>query len=144
MRILDHWTSLTLKSTRPLSGRPNRVVDCIQVAALAAAVKVANRRPLERIYIPFLDVLPTAKHPVRSHQDRILRENRSHCGSVVFVVRLVELLTKVTENLVPRCLVWVIAKLTHVWDIQIELTGSVIGGGSEVDEVSKSARHSFG
>jgi hypothetical protein len=37
----------------------------------------------------------------------------------------------------PRCLVWVIAKLTHAWDIQIELTGSVIGGGSEVDEVSK-------
>jgi hypothetical protein len=46
--------------------------------------------------------------------------------------------------LVPRCLVWVIAKLPHVWDIQIELTGSVIGGGSEVDEVSKPARHSFG
>jgi hypothetical protein len=44
----------------------------------------------------------------------------------------------------PRCLVWVIAKLTHAWDIEIELTGSVIGGGSEVDEVSKPARHSFG
>jgi hypothetical protein len=49
-----------------------------------------------------------------------------------------------TVRMVPRCLVWVIAKLTHVWDIQIELTGSVIGGGSEVDEVSKPARHSFG
>src|SRR5271165_823184 len=33
-----------------------------------------------------------------------------------------------------RCLVWVIAKLTHVWDVQIELTGSMVGYSSEVDE----------
>ena len=45
--------------------------------------------------------------------------------------------------MVPRCLVWVIAKLTHVWDIQIKLTGSMVGCGSEVDEVSKATSHSF-
>ena len=42
-----------------------------------------------------------------------------------------------------RCFVWVIVELTHVWDIQFELTGSVVGCGSEVDEVSKSTSHSF-
>ena len=42
-----------------------------------------------------------------------------------------------------RCLVWVIAKLTHVWDVQIELTGSMVGYSSEVDEVFKSPSHSF-
>ena len=58
-------TSLALKSTRPLSGPPNRVVDCIQVAARAAGVKADNRRTLERVCIPFLYGLPTARHPVR-------------------------------------------------------------------------------
>src|ERR1700730_12367836 len=42
-----------------------------------------------------------------------------------------------------RYLVWVIAKLTDVWDGQIELTGAMVGYSSEVDEVFKSARHSF-
>ena len=46
-------------------------------------------------------------------------------------------------NEVFRCLVWVIAKLTHVWDVQIELTGSMVGYSSEVDEVFKSPSHSF-
>jgi maltose/maltodextrin transport system substrate-binding protein len=50
---------------------------------------------------------------------------------------------KLLEGSVPRCLVWVIAKLTHVWDIQIKLTGSMVGCGSEVDEVSKATSHSF-
>jgi hypothetical protein len=45
--------------------------------------------------------------------------------------------------MVPRCLVWVIAKLTHRWDIQIKLTGPMVGCGSEVDEVSKSPSHSL-
>jgi hypothetical protein len=31
----------------------------------------------------------------------------------------------------------------HVWDVQIELTGSIIGYSSEVDEVFKSPSHSF-
>src|SRR5271166_1451811 len=49
-----------------------------------------------------------------------------------------------TQSLVVfRCLVWVIAKLTHVWDVQIELTGSMVGYSSEVDEVFKSPSHSF-
>jgi hypothetical protein len=34
-------------------------------------------------------------------------------------------------------------KLTHVWDIQIELTGSMVGNGSEIDEVFESPSHSF-
>jgi hypothetical protein len=54
-----------------------------------------------------------------------------------------QLLRFALNTLVPRCLVWVIAKLTHVWDIQIELTGSMVGCGSKVDEVSKSPSHSF-
>ena len=49
----------------------------------------------------------------------------------------------VKDRLVFRCLVWVIAKLTHVWDVQIELTGSMVGYSSEVDEVFKSPSHSF-
>src|SRR4029077_20339027 len=83
----------------PLSGRPNRVVDCIQVIALAAAVKINNRPPLERVCIPFLYVLPTAKHPVGYHQKPVMREKRGHCGGVVLVVCLVQLLTKLTEDL---------------------------------------------
>ena len=52
-------------------------------------------------------------------------------------------LTAAFSLLVFRCLVWVIAKLTHVWDVQIELTGSMVGYSSEVDEVFKSPSHSF-
>src|ERR1700745_1782326 len=46
-------------------------------------------------------------------------------------------------KVVPRCFVWVIARLAHVGDIKIELTGSKVGGGSEVEEVSKAPSHSF-
>ena len=53
-------------------------------------------------------------------------------------VRL-RVLTKTSSHImVFRCLVWVIAKLTHVCEVQIELTGSMVGYSSEVDEVFKS------
>ena len=35
------------------------------------------------------------------------------------------------------------SKLGHVWEIQIELTGAMVGSGSEVDEIFESAGHSF-
>jgi hypothetical protein len=40
------------------------IVDRIQVISLEAAVKADNMRPLERVCIPLLYVLPTAKHCV--------------------------------------------------------------------------------
>lgn len=42
-----------------------------------------------------------------------------------------------------RCFLWLVLELDHVWDSQLELTGSVVGSGSEVDEVFKSSSHSF-
>jgi hypothetical protein len=44
--------------------------------------------------VSFFDVLPTAKHPVR--------EKSGHCGVVVLVVCLVQLLMKLTE--LTKCL----------------------------------------
>ena len=63
---------------------------------LEAGVKTDNRRPLERVCIPSLDVLPTAKQPTWFHQKRVLREKRGHRGGVVFVVCLVQLPMKLT------------------------------------------------
>jgi len=42
-----------------------------------------------------------------------------------------------------RCFLWVVSELVDGWYGQFELTGSVVGGGSEVDEVSESPSHSF-
>ena len=39
--------------------------------------------------------------------------------------------------------VWVVEELVNGRDSQCELTGSVVSGGSEVDEVFKSPSHSF-
>ena len=36
-----------------------------------------------------------------------------------------------------------VSELANVWDGQVELAGSVVGGGSEVDEVLKSPSHSL-
>jgi len=44
---------------------------------------------------------------------------------------------------VLRCFLWVVWELGNSWDSQIELTGSVVGGGSEVDEVLESPSHSL-
>jgi hypothetical protein len=38
-----------LKISRPLSDRPNSVVDCIKAKSLTAAKKVRNRPTLERV-----------------------------------------------------------------------------------------------
>src|SRR5258708_35919078 len=64
---------------------------------VAWVAKEGRRRPLERVFIPFLDLLPTAKHPVRCHQKRVLREERGQGGGGVVAVCLVTLLTKLTE-----------------------------------------------
>jgi hypothetical protein len=42
-----------------------------------------------------------------------------------------------------RCFLWLVAELANVWDSQVELAGSVVGGGSEVDEVLESPSHSL-
>jgi hypothetical protein len=70
--------------------------------ALAATVKINNRRPLERVLIPFLDVPPTAKHPVRGHQNRVLREKRCQGDGIVLVNCRVKPQTKLTE--LTKCL----------------------------------------
>jgi hypothetical protein len=72
------------------------------MTAIPAAVKADNRRLLERVRIPFLYVLPTAKHPVRCHQNRILREKHGHSGGVVPVVCLVQPPINFTELI--KCL----------------------------------------
>src|SRR6266436_5390243 len=36
-----------------------------------------------------------------------------------------------------------VSELANVWDGQVELAGSVVGGGSEVDEVLESPSHSL-
>ena len=55
----------------------------IQLTALAD--KAGNRRLLERVCIPFLDGLPTEKHPVRCHQNGVLRKKRGHGAGVILV-----------------------------------------------------------
>jgi hypothetical protein len=45
--------------------------------------------------------------------------------------------------LLIRCFLWLVVELGQVWDSQFELTGSVIGSGSEVDEIFESSGHSF-
>jgi hypothetical protein len=70
--------------------------------ALAATVKINNRRPRERVLIPFLDVPPTAKHPVRGHQNRVLREKRCQDDGIVLVNCRVKPQTKLTE--LTKCL----------------------------------------
>jgi hypothetical protein len=43
-----------------------------------------------------------------------------------------------------RCLVWVVLELGYGWDSEFELTGAVVGGGSEVDEILESSSHPLG
>jgi hypothetical protein len=45
--------------------------------------------------------------------------------------------------LLLRCFLWLVSELGHGWDSQVELAGSVVGGGSEVDEIFKSPSHSL-
>ena len=47
------------------------------------------------------------------------------------------------EFLLFRCFLWLVSELVNVWDSQVELAGSVVGGGSEVDEVLESPSHSL-
>ena len=42
-----------------------------------------------------------------------------------------------------RCFLWLVSELANVWDSQVELAGSVVGGGSKVDEVLESPSHSL-
>jgi len=51
----------------PFSIGPDRVVDCFEVT-VAQVVKLRKRPPLERVFIPLLDGLPTRKNPVWGHQ----------------------------------------------------------------------------
>ena len=83
----EHGTSLALKSTKPFSEGPNRIVDCIQ--PLAVAAKAGNWPLPKRVCIPFFDGLPTEKRPVRSQQNRVLCEKWSQGSSIVFIICLV-------------------------------------------------------
>jgi hypothetical protein len=51
--------------------------------------------------------------------------------------------TTVARYLLLRCFLWLVSELGHGWDSQVELAGSVVGGGSEVDEIFKSPSHSL-
>ena len=65
-----------------------------------------------------------------------------HNHPFLFPIRKSDVCSKL-KKVVFRYLLWVIVELAHVWDIQFELTGSMVGDGSEVDEVSESPSHSF-
>jgi len=49
----------------------------------------------------------------------------------------------IEELLLFRCFLWLVSELANVWDSQVELAGSVVGGGSKVDEVLESPSHSL-
>jgi hypothetical protein len=51
-------------------------------------------------------------------------------------------LTRVFKVL--RCFLLIVSELGHSWNSQVELARSLVGYGSEVDEVFKSPSHSFG
>ena len=110
----------------PTTLRPtNSAVDCIKSKAIAAAEKVRHRRTLESVCIPFLDRLPTKDHPVRCHQNRVLREQRSSCFGVLIVVCVVQLPTQLTED---RECIWnpeEITLLTYSW-IDVFLSAKVV------------------
>ena len=42
-----------------------------------------------------------------------------------------------------RSFLWLVSELANVWDSQVELAGSMVGDGSEVDEVFESPGHSL-
>ena len=47
------------------------------------------------------------------------------------------------KNELFRRFLWLVLELGNVWDSQVELAGSVVGDGSEVDEVFESPSHSL-
>jgi len=47
------------------------------------------------------------------------------------------------ELMLFRSFLWLVAELAKVWDSQVELAGSMVGDGSEVDEVFESPGHSL-
>ena len=46
-------------------------------------------------------------------------------------------------KLLFRSFLWLVSELANVWDSQVELAGSMVGDGSEVDEVFESPGHSL-
>jgi len=46
-------------------------------------------------------------------------------------------------HLLFRSFLWLVSELANVWDSQVELAGSMVGDGSEVDEVFESPGHSL-
>ena len=59
------------------------------------------------------------------------------------LAKMVDCTIEILSNVVLRCFLWIVSELGDGWDSHFELTGSVVGGGSEVDKVSKSPSHSF-
>ena len=55
-----------------------------------------------------------------------------------------QLLTRIEiQKVLFRCFLWLVSELANVWDSQVELAGSMVGDGSEVDEVFESPSHSL-
>jgi hypothetical protein len=111
-----------LKSTPPFSKGPDRVVDRFEVT-VARVVKKRKRPPLECSFISLLDGLPTGKHPVRGHQNRVLCEKRGHCGCV-FVRECLALLRSEDTELIE----WLgipneITLLSYSWIDRVFLLG---------------------
>src|SRR5208283_5758115 len=45
--------------------------------------------------------------------------------------------------MVHRCFVWIGLESNYSWNSHVEFAGSLVGDGSEVDEVPESTSHSF-
>src|ERR1700689_3206232 len=61
------------------------------------AAKGGDRPSVEDVGIPFLNGLPPTKHPIRFHQNPVLRKKRGDGAGVVLLECLLQLQTKRTE-----------------------------------------------
>jgi hypothetical protein len=65
------------------------------------------------------------------------------CNDIHYVYVKIPLNRLAFRLMVLRCFLWIVSELVDGWYSQFELAGSLVGCGSEVDEVFKSPRHSF-
>jgi DNA-binding GntR family transcriptional regulator len=101
---------------------------------------------MTRYYQHFQKLFPTPES--RSRQREVLIELYRN-GKIAEAVRAFrKLYQEVVDQFIDhlrllRCFLWVVSVLGDVWDSQVELSGSVVGGGSKVDKVFESPSHSL-
>ena len=140
LELLGH---IELPGNLKLSGFDHAALHCASGRLYVAHTANDALDVIDCVHDRYLHSIPNltgvAGALVSDEQNLVFTSNRGENTVGIFAPDNEAGLAKV----VFRCLVWVIAKLTHVWDVQIELTGSMVGYSSEVDEVFKSPSHSF-